>query len=177
MSTVSTGVGLISGIDIAGVVDALVNAQRGTVLRLQSRAAIFDRENDAVKSLESDVLSISTAVQDLARAETFSTFQVDVSDRSIFNVSASREAVPGRYVLQAVREASTQQVLSKGFADADQQTIGAGRLVISTTGFLNRSTPLDMLNGGSGVRRGRIRITDRSGQSADIDLSNAYSVD
>ncbi|NOX54626.1 MAG: flagellar filament capping protein FliD [Planctomycetes bacterium] len=177
MSTISTGVGLISGIDIAGVVDALINAQRGTVLRLQSRATVFEQTSDAVKSLESDVLSISTAVQDLGRAETFSSFRVDVSDSSVLDVSATNDAVPGRYVLKAVRDAATQQVLSKGFANADQQAIGAGTLVISTTGFLHRSTPLDMLNGGNGVRRGRIRITDRSGQSADIDLTNAYSVD
>src|SRR5690606_20511144 len=35
---------------------------------------------------------------------------------------------------------------------------------------------LTALNGGDGVRRGTIRITDRSGSSADIDLSNAFTV-
>lgn len=67
--------------------------------------------------------------------------------------------------------------MSRGFADADTQTIGAGSLTISQGGFLDQSTLLETLNDGSGVRRGNIRITDRSGASAVIDLSHAFSVD
>ena len=52
-----------------------------------------------------------------------------------------------------------------------------GTLTIATGGGLHRSTLLDALNGGNGVQRGLVRITDRDGNSADIDLSNAHSVD
>src|SRR5262249_29896006 len=42
---------------------------------------------------------------------------------------------------------------------------------------LSSDTQLSTLNGGAGVQRGRIRITDRSGASSVIDLSQALSID
>ncbi|NJL30426.1 MAG: hypothetical protein HC898_01675 [Phycisphaerales bacterium] len=41
---------------------------------------------------------------------------------------------------------------------------------------LDRDTSLTALNGGSGVSRGKIRITDRSGSVATVDLSKAVTV-
>ena len=177
MSTISTGVGLYSGIDIAGLVDSLIEAQSGTVTRLEERVSVLEAENTAVKLLEANVLSISTAAQELGRASTFEAFQVDVSDSSVLNVTADSSATPGRYVFQSIRQATTHQLRSRGFANADQQAIGSGTLTISSTGNLHRSTLLDALNSGEGIRQGTIRVTDRSGASADIDLSNAYSID
>ncbi len=42
---------------------------------------------------------------------------------------------------------------------------------------MNRPKALNALNGGAGVRPGTIRITDRSGATAEIDLSTAVTVD
>jgi len=177
MSTITTGVGLISGIDIAGLVDALIQARRGTVERLQDRVSLFQQENQAVQTLEANVLSLSTALQDLDRADTFQSLTVNVSDPSVLRVTAGSGTAPGQYSFQAVQTAGTHELVSVGVADADQTPVGAGTLTLTTTGFLKRPTSLDLLNGGAGVRRGIIRITDRSGQSADIDLTNAYTVD
>lgn len=54
---------------------------------------------------------------------------------------------------------------------------GAGNLTFGTGGFVDPGISLDELNAGAGVQRGKIRITDRSGASAVIDLSFARNVD
>src|SRR5205085_5612366 len=70
---------------------------------------------------------------------------------------------------------SSQQLISQGFASTD--TIGAGSFSFGVGGFVDQGISLSQLNGGAGVRAGKIRITDRSGASAVIDLSFARSVD
>ena len=177
MSTIRTGIGLISGINTAQIVDQLISLQRAPALRLQLRINGFSAIQTGLKTLEANLISITTSVQKLGLDSTFQTFKVSNSDTGQISVTANVDAVPGTYSFQAVREVTTHQALSKGFANADVQTIGTGTLRIATGGNLHRSTLLDALNGGDGIRRGVIRITDRSGNSADIGLSNVYSVD
>src|SRR5690606_26743938 len=55
------------------------------------------------------------------------------------------------------------------------QKLTAGEMVIHTGGFLDQSLSLDQFNGGQGVARGSIRITDRSGVSQNIDLRFAQT--
>ena len=50
-------------------------------------------------------------------------------------------------------------------------------MLFRSHGRVNPSTELDTLNGGQGVRRGTITITDRSGADAEIDLSTSMTVD
>jgi len=116
-------------------------------------------------------------VQQLANVGTFHAFSVSNSERTQLDVSSNLSATPGTYDFQAIREASTHSLLSKGYANADTQSLGVGTLTIANGGGLHRSTLLDALNGGNGVQRGLLRTTDRDGNSADIDLSNAHSVD
>ncbi len=177
MSTITTGVGLISGIDIGKIVDAMIKAKHGAIDRLQERVSLFQQENQAIQTLEANVLGISTALQTFKLSSTFNSTNVSVSDPSVLEVNADSGVTPGSYTLQALRTAKTHELYSSGWIDTDETPVGEGSLVFSTTGFLDRPTSLDLLNGGAGVRRGQIRITDRSGRSADIDLSNGYTVD
>jgi flagellar hook-associated protein 2 len=62
-------------------------------------------------------------------------------------------------------------------ADASATGLGSGTVTVEVgNGRLNKPTSLDFLNGQEGVRRGRIRITDRSGSSAVVDLRTALTV-
>ncbi|HUG90813.1 MAG TPA: flagellar cap protein FliD N-terminal domain-containing protein [Planctomycetaceae bacterium] len=177
MSRVTTGIGLISGLKTAELVDALINAQRAAVRRLESRAAGFQTTQTALKTLEANLFSVKAAIQQLGEASRFNSFNVQNSQPEQLAVTAGTAATPGTYRFQAVRLASTHEVHSRGFANAAQQAVGSGTLVIADGGFLNRPTLIDALNGGEGIRRGVIRITDRAGSTAEIDLSNVQTVD
>ena len=175
MGTIRSGIGLASGVNNNQIIDSLIKLQQAPIVRLQQRAAGFQQTQTAVKTLEANLLSITTAVQQLGETASFNKFTVANSDTAQLSVAAAESAVPGKYQFQSVRTATTFSALSKGFVNQDQQAVGSGTLTIATGGFLDSPTLLDALNDGSGVRRGSIRITDRSGNTADIDLSNAYS--
>ncbi len=177
MSAIRTGTGLISGINTQQLIDSLITLQSAQVKRLKDRVTGFQSTQTGIKTLDANVFSILTSVQKLNSPTTFSSFKVTNSDETQVKVTASEQAKPGTYQVQSIRTSSTFAAVSKGYVNADQQPVGTGTLTISTGGNLNRPTLLDALHSGDGVRRGVIRITDRSGASADVDLSNAYTVD
>ena len=77
-------------------------------------------------------------------------------------VSQDGTPVPGNYTFTPLQLAQSHQLLSSGFA-SDNQPIGAGQFSFSFGGFTDQAIDLASLNGGQGVSRGSIKITDRSG--------------
>lgn len=174
---ISSTTGLVSGLDIKGIVDALMTAQRSAVSRLQTREGAFKATQTGFNTLSANLLTLSTSASQMASASNFSTYTVASSDPTQLTATVNAAGIPGSYRFQALRLASSQQVISRGFTDTNQQTVGAGVLTFANGGKLATSTTLDVLNGGSGVRRGVIRVTDRSGATADIDLTSSATVD
>lgn len=177
MAAVTSNTGLVSGLDIKGIVGAIMTAQQAAVSRLQDREKAFQTTQTGFNTLSANLLPLSTSAAQLAANSTFSTFKANSSDPSQLTATATGSALPGTYQFQTLRLATAQQMLSKGYANTDVQAVGAGTLSIASGGRLSSPTTLDTLNGGNGVRRGIIRITDRSGASADVDLNAAVSVD
>ncbi|MBI1346812.1 flagellar filament capping protein FliD [bacterium] len=178
MSGIKTSTGLISGIDTGALIDALINAERAPARRLESRLQNVQAVQTGIGALQAQLLSLSTVVSPLKDYRSFNKLTVSNTDTSQLTVSTRSTSLAGNYQFQAVRLASTHRAISRGFANADTQQIGtAGKLVISRENQLDRPVRLELLNGAQGVRRGTIRITDRSGESASIDLSAAANVD
>ncbi|MDA1162337.1 MAG: flagellar filament capping protein FliD [Planctomycetota bacterium] len=176
MSAIRSTVGLNSGIDIGAIVNQLVAAQRGPVNVMEARIDGYKGVQLGVQALEANVLQISSAASALNLATTFEAVSVSNSDTDQLSVSVNSDATLGSYSFQTLRLATAEQRISKGFANTDEQKIGAGSITVSRGGELATSTRLDTFNGGEAVQRGKIRITDRSGVSATIDLTKAYTI-
>ncbi|MGZ0165402.1 MAG: flagellar filament capping protein FliD [Planctomycetales bacterium] len=177
MSSIRTSVGLNSGIDIAGITSQLISLQRAPARRMELRIAGYEGVKVGIEFLETNVLQISSAVSALNLPTTFESVSVSNSDTTQLTVSANSDATLGSYAFQTLRLATAEQRTSSGFANSDQQKIGAGSLTFSQGGKLASPTRLDTFNGGEAVQRGSIKITDRSGTSATIDLTQAYTID
>ena len=92
--------------------------------------------------------------------------------------TATTSAPKGTFNFVVDRLVATHQLISQGYTDASTSAIGAGTIRIdSAASRLVENDRLDTLNGGTGVQRGSIRITDRSGASATIDLTKAIRLD
>ncbi len=177
MSTISAGIGLVSGIDTTAIIEALVAAQSGSVKLIEARVTGYQETQSALNALEASVLSMSLSGTRLKSESTFGSFTTTNSDTSQLTVKTDRDAVSaGSYGFRTVRTASAHQLLSGGFSSADQK-LDAGTLVIGTGGSLTPPATLDLLNNGEGISPGTIKLTDRSGASAEIDLSTATSVE
>jgi len=177
MSLLSTGVGLVSGLNYTQLVTALTAPEQSQISALQAQDQSAKTKSAAVTALTGKLLSLTTSATDLGTSGNFNSLSVQNADPSQLTVTTTSGATTGSYQFQAVRLASAQQTISQGFANTTQQLVGAGTITISPGGRLETPTPLNVLNGGTGVHPGVIRITDRSGASANVDLSNAYSVD
>ena len=177
MSAIRSTVGLNSGIDIAGITSQLISLQRAPARVMEARIGGYKGLKLGIEALETNVLQISSAVSVLKLPTTFKAVSVSNSDTSQLTVSANADATLGSYAFQTLRLATAEQRTSKGFANSDEQKIGTGTLTFSQGGKLATATRLDTFNGGEAVQRGSIKITDRSGSSATIDLTRAYSID
>lgn len=177
MGTIRSNIGLASGINTGQLVDQLITLQRAPIVRLENRVSGFQSTDAAIKSLDAALLSISAAAKGLGNESNFNSFNVSNSDETQLFVETNNNASLGTFQFQTIRSAINHKSLSKGFVDANNQAIGSGTLSLSKGGRLDEPTFLDALNGAAGSRRGKIQITDRAGQTAQIDLTNAITLD
>ena len=177
MPGITTSTGLFSGINTSEIVNQLISLQRAPAAKMEVQATTLQTRQAALKTIQASLVNLLSSVKTLNTGATFSTFSVNNSDSNQLKVVASSSAALGDYQFRTVQTARTAEVASQGIANADTQTFGAGTLVFATGGGLDTQTSLSALNDGNGIRRGSIKITDRAGNSATIDLTNAYSVE
>lgn len=178
MSTISSSVGLISGLPIADLVDGLIATQRRPITLIDSRLGELTALRTALVDISARVVALKGFSAIFKKADFFRSAAATSSHENLIRAVAGSGAAPGTYSFRVRQLASTHQVVSTGFATRDSTYLSPGTLTIeSALGRLDRSTPLSLLRGGQGVRGGVIRITDRSGASADVDLTAARSVE
>jgi flagellar hook-associated protein 2 len=178
MGTITSSVGLISGINTGALITALVNSDAGPVSLLQTRVSGDQNLTSTYKGLGSQLQTLQTTVQSLEQPSTFQAASANSSNPAVLTATAANGAALGSYSLQVAQLVTTQQLISTGFSDTSSAPVGAGTITIEEGGGgLATQTPLSQLNGGAGVGRGQFRITDRSGSSAVIDTSSAVTLD
>lgn len=178
MSSISIGTGLVSGLPIKDLVDSLIAVQQRPITQLQTRLQGISGRRTALLQLSAQLLSVQNSASRLKGVDFFRRTQTASSNPAALLASAGANTTPGQYTFTVRSLASSQQLLSTGFATTSASPIGAGVLTFEgDQGRLNRSTPLALLNGEEGVQRGTIRITDRSGTSAVVDLTSASTID
>lgn len=178
MSGISSGVGLISGIDTASLISQLIALEARPLQTLQRRVGALDVQRTAFIELSAQLLSAQNAALRFNGNTLFRAFTANSSNENLLTASTSESATPGSHTFRVRSLVSTSSLLSRGFANADVEPVGAGTITIEVgRGAVTGGTELSTLNGGQGIRRGTISITDRSGTSADIDLSAAVTID
>jgi flagellar hook-associated protein 2 len=178
MGTITTGTGLISGIDIAGLIDQLIALEERPKQLVEQRNAVLTAQQTAFQDVNAKLLGLKFNVDSLTGSTTFDATTATTSNESVLTVSSGAGAVPGNYGFTVDRLVSSQQVLTKGFKDIDSTPVGTGTLTFEKgNARLDSKTLLSNLNGGAGVSRGLIRVTDTSGAVGLIDLSRAVTID
>lgn len=174
MGRIQSSVGLVTGVAIEDTVNQLMQLNAIPRDRLESRNQILQREQVAVTELMTLVVGVELTAERLGQDSLYRAASAKSSNSDALSVRNTGSPKVGSYSFQPIRTAQSQQLTSSMFASKDQK-VGSGEVVIRTGGFLDTSVSLDSLNGGSGVARGKINITDRSGNSAEIDLRFAQT--
>jgi len=179
MSGISSGIGLISGINTAQLIEQLIAIESRPKAMVQRRSAVLTAQQVAFQEINAKLLSLKLSAGGFTTSKSFNATTAASSDESVLTATTSTSSVPGTFNFSVARLVSSQQTITRGFADKDSTPLApAGGTLTFEFGDarLEADTNLAALNGGEGVTRGKIRITDRSGASAVVDLSKAVSV-
>lgn len=178
MSRITSSIGLITGIPIEDTVNKLMAIAARPRDLLKSRNDSLKQERAALDTLGARLLSFQFAANSLKSSSVYNTRTATSSNEDVLQVALPANGTPpiGSFQVRAVQTASAQQLVSQRF-DAATTDLGDGAISFRIGGFLDQGISLDQLNGGAGVPRGKIRVTDRRGDTAVIDLTAARSVD
>lgn len=167
MGGITTGVGLFSGIDSASLIDQLISAQSRPIILAQNRVFELRQQQAAYLDINSRLSAFKTAAESFRVGNIFSTRSSASNNESVLTATASSAAIAGSYNFVVDRLVTTQQLLTRGFADLDSTSIGLDSLTFeSEDARLDSNTPLADLNNGDGIRRGVISVN-----GTDVDLS------
>lgn len=176
MAAIQTTIGLITGMPIADTVESLMKIAARPRELLAKRTETLKNEQLAVVELSALLVSVKYVTDNLGKPDLFEKRTATSSNANVLAATVTGSPTDGTYQFTPLKTAVNQQYLSTGFASTSQP-LAAGQMTFRFGDNVQRSSPLEVLNGGQGFQRGKIRITDRSGASAQIDLSTARSID
>ena len=175
MGRITSSIGLSTGINIEETVNKLIELSAQPRDFATARKTALGTQQAAITDLTALTLGVQFAVKRLANDSLFSKRSI-TSSSTVLTATGTSGAAPGTYQFTAVRQAQNAQLLSAGVAAKDE-ALGAGTFSFRFGGAITSPVSLDELNGGEGVTRGKIRITDRNGEAATIDLRFAQTIE
>lgn len=163
---ISSGVG--SGLDIASLVQQLVEAERRpTENRLNNQQARASAELSALGQYRGALASLQTVLSDLGDDSIFGAVVAKASSDEHFSVSAAAGAAAGRYEIEVEQLAQAHRLASGAYADSET-VVGTGSLTISLAGEAI-SIDIDAANSSlAGIRDAINAAPDNPGISASL---------
>ncbi|MFO0857969.1 MAG: flagellar filament capping protein FliD [Phycisphaerales bacterium] len=178
MSGITSGTGIFSGIDSASIIDKLIEVESRPKQLAAARIVSLQQQRAAFLDINSRINSLKNAAAKFRLDKIFDKKTATSSNENVLTATTSLGAANGSYTFRVDRLVTTQQDLSRGFADRASTGLGLSTMSFeSAKARLDSNVALSDLNGGAGVSRGRIVITDAAGGSATVDLSRAVTVE
>jgi flagellar hook-associated protein 2 len=176
MGRIQSNVGLASGINITSTVDQLMAVSSRSRTALETRVKGLQSQQVAINEITALVIGIQLQTDRIGSAPSFSTNAVSSAKSDIVSAAISGAPAQGNYSVRVLQTAQTATASSAPLTSSSD-TLLAGDFVVKTGGFVDSNIALDDLRGGAGISRGKIRITDRSGLSKEVDLRFSSTID
>ena len=178
MGSITSSVGLITGIEIDDTVAKLMSLAKIPRNNLQTRTEALELESTALDQLGSLLLAFQYSAISMNSSSNYSSTNIESSNTALLTATANGDIAPqaGTYTFTALQTATTHQVVSNSFTDVESQ-LSSGTFAIGVGGHIDGGIDLSELNSGSGFNPGIIKITDRSGTTSEVDLRAATTID
>lgn len=160
-----TATGLGSGLDIQGLVDSLVAAERaGSDFQLDRQSARLQAKFSALGSLKSALSTFQSSLTSLNSLSTFTRNTATSSDSGILAASADGDAVAGNYAVTVSQLAAAHSLAGPAIASDETVAVGTGSLTFrfGTTDY----------EPGTDTYNGFVENTETSSATVVIDSSN-----
>jgi len=126
--------GIGSGLDVNGIVTALMAVENKALAALDTRHASFESRISAYGTVKSAMSRFQSALSALTKASTFSSLAAKSSDTATFTASIAGLAVAGTYSIKVTALAQAQKLASSGFTSTSD-VVGTGVLTFDTGAF------------------------------------------
>ena len=176
MGTVTSGVGLISGLDYQSLIEQLIAIEAAPRDQIQNRISEIDAQRTAYMDISARISGMLSKVLSLTKRSFFTANKVNSSNANILSASATSSAAAGSYNFIVKSLATTHQLVSRGYTNRDAQLQSGELLIESARARTNNTTKIDELNGYRGVERGSFQIIDGDGQTAEINISSTATL-
>ena len=176
MGRIQSSVGLVTGINIKDTVDQLIALQGKPRDTATLKQADLKSQQTAISNLLALTLGVQIAGKKFKDASLYTKQNVTSSNPAALTAVTTASVPAGNYQFVPVRTASASQLLASGVSSRDD-ALGTGTFTLRTGPGVDEGIELGELNGGNGVAPGKIRITDRSGATAVVDLRFAQNID
>lgn len=176
MGTISSGVGLISGLDYSTIIDQLIAIDARPRDILSQRVNTVDAQKTAFTEISARLTALLGRLTSLSSRSAFTATTSRSSLPDVLSATTSTTTRPGTYTFRVRALATTYQAISQGFRSADTALPAGSVTIESAQARVDRATALDALNGYQGIQRGAFRLTDATGAAATIDVSDARTL-
>ena len=180
--------GLASGFDTQGIVDSLMSIEKIPLEKLDIKKQTEQVRLQAYQAVNTYLLKFRTSMNSLSSKKLWNANACVSTNEKSITATANEYAVKGTYNFRVAQLATAAQYQTKTFtsksaplvkrADTSKpaENLGSINLASGKT-RVDNSAKLENLNGGKGVFRGSIRVTDGTGGSTIIDLSACDTMD
>lgn len=179
--------GIASGFDTAAIIEKLMKAEKVPYDKLDVKKQTEQVKLQAYQAVNSMMLKFRTSISTLSSQKLWKSKAVSSTNDKSLTAVANEYAVNGSYSLKVAQLAASAQFRTKGFASSKTAFVKqADKDVAYKLGEINlnsaksrvdTSAKLEQLNGGKGIYRGSVRVTDRANNSSIIDLSACDTMD
>ncbi|MFW6303065.1 MAG: flagellar filament capping protein FliD, partial [Candidatus Sumerlaeota bacterium] len=151
---ISTGVGLISGIDFESIINQISEVNRRPIQLIQQKQETLNRKSDALGKVMSDLRALQTAAEKISSSDSFHYRTGTSSNESALSVSAEDSADLGQYSVRVMQLAQSATRASQGFAsetsvvgsEGGSITVQIGSAGARTYELTDSTTLLDLRN-------------------------------
>ncbi len=197
-STSSTGgasqrvTGLVSGWDTQSIVESLMALERRPLEKLDVKKQTEELKLQAYQAVNTYLLKFRTSMASLSSTKLWNSKATVSTNEKSLTANANEYAANGSYSFKVAQLAAVTQYMSRGVANskaplaAQEKNADGSEPPAYKLGEINLSSPkvrvdnsakLEQLNGGKGVFRGSVRVTDAKGNTSVIDLSGCDTMD
>ena len=120
----SPGIG--SGLDINGIITKLMDVERRSLIRFESKEASFQTKLTGYGSIKGSLASLQSVVKALSSPDKFLGKTAKVDDETVFTASAASAAATGNYSVSVTTLAKAHKVASD--VSSSTSVIGTGTL-------------------------------------------------
>jgi flagellar hook-associated protein 2 len=121
--------GIMSGLDVDGIVSQLASIERRPITALQQKEADFQVKLSTYGNLQGAVSSFKSAAAALRDAKGFAKFSAVSGNTDLFSASADSRAAAGSYKIEVLQLAQAHKLATQG-AFGENEPMGAGTLEI-----------------------------------------------